>query len=555
MTRNGLVKRRTKIGDRTKPTSFCLALASALAVLAGPVAGSARAADAAQKDDPPIIGLGTGGLGGGGGTAPTLRALRELSSEKADKIPNNRRIALVKQVVDGADGLLPTMHDPEVLMNYTSQFVSKGISPDINTMEYWGEDPALQARVKPAADAGSNMLEQVSVLAEAQAKQIVTAGIQIGSDRDRWQKLDELKDQAKYFENMIAYYRAIAIDTSGSKNAAAAQERARICDEAIKYLKDPFDQPGDDGGGVQPLVHNRIGKLAMAKGDYQTAKSCFRDMVSGKTSDGKAIDPAPTPAQVYEARYFSLVCDILNKKPDSAEKGLPDLEAWQKKALPADAQSGVEVAADMLRYRIVVTKANLARRDADRQQLNQQADGMLMALEKAHLEFTSIVTQQLVKRLPENANLNEQSVSVLQALIAKGNTERIKPETVPLDEKVVDRAVAAAKVLISHKEGVTPPEAQGTTLFIGVLLDRQNKPLEAADAYLDYADHYGGDPNAGAAVDRALTLAYSLGHGARKDEPEVKRVYGRALSTAVNPPWSRKGLSAAYADYLRSTGK
>jgi len=26
---------------------------------------------------------------------------------------------------------------------------------------------------------------------------------------------------------------------------------------------------------------------------------------------------------------------------------------------------------------------------------------------------------------------------VLQALIAKGNTERIKPETVPLDEKVV----------------------------------------------------------------------------------------------------------------------
>ena len=62
-------------------------------------------------------------------------------------------------------------------------------------------------------------------------------------------------------------------------------------------------------------------------------------------------------------------------------------------------------------------------------------------------------------------------------------------------------------------------------------------------------------PNAGQAVDRAVTLAYQLGHGAQKDDPEVKKLYGRTLSTAANPPWSRKELAYLYADYLRSMDK
>jgi len=49
--------------------------------------------------------------------------------------------------------------------------------------------------------------------------------------------------------------------------------------------------------------------------------------------------------------------------------------------------------------------------------------------------------------------------------------------------------------LISHKEGVTPRKLKDDSIY-RCAFGSQNKPLEAADAYLDYADHYGGDPNA-----------------------------------------------------------
>jgi hypothetical protein len=570
---------RAELGSRARSMSVRSALACALAVSAGPLAGSVLAQASRAPVAPPAVGLDAlsddavmSELSGlkldsllnhmfEANRVPkekqesikSLGALRELSASQA--VSNGRRILLVKRAVDGLNALMPTMSDPSALMTYTGQLVAKGIEPDINTLEYWGENPTLQARVKPAADIASKMLVQVATQSETQQKQIENIGIHGANDPngDKWQKLDDLKGQSKYYEAMIAYYRAMATDTSGGKNADAVKERTKICNDAIRFLQDPFDQPGADGGNVQPLVHNRIGKLQLAKGDYSAAKTYFNAMIAGKTPDGKAIDPAPNAFQVYEARYFLVVCDVLGKKPDLAEKELADLDAWQKKSLPPEAQSGVDAAADMLRYRMLSGKAELAKTDKEKEELNKQADGVLVALEKSHPEFTSIITEQLVNRLPETANLNEQGVSVLEALIAKGNAERLKPETVPLDEKVVNRAVAAAKVLVTRKEGVTPREVQDTTLFIATLLDRQNKVVEAANAYLDFADHYAVDPNAGLAVDRAVTLAYPLGHGQQKDDLQIKKLYGRALSTAANPPWSRKELAYFYADYLRSS--
>jgi len=568
---------RAELGSRARSMSVGSALACALVVSSGALAPEALAQVSRAPAAPPAVGLDSlsddavmSELSGmkldsllnhmfeanhvpkdKQESIKSLGALRELAA--SDAISNGRRILLVKRAVDGLSALLPTMSDPTALMTYTGQLVDKGIGPDINTLEYWGENPTLQARVKPAADIASKMLEQVSTQAETQANQIENTLHGANDPRaDLWDKLDKLKDQAKYYDNMIAYYRAMAIDTSGGANKAAVAERAKICDKAIKFLIDPFDQPGSDGGGVQPLVHNRIGKLEMAKGDYSSAKSYFNAMIIGKTPDGKAIDPAANAGQIYEARYFLVLCDVLGKKPDVAEKELADLDAWQKKNLPAEAQSGVDAAADMLRYRMFSAKADLAKSQADKDELNKQADGVLTALEKTHPEFTALITEQLVTRLPETANLNEQGVSVLQALIAKGNAERFKPEAVPMDEKVVNRALAAAKVLITRKEGVTPREVQETTLFIAMLLDKQNKPVDAANAYLDFAGRYALDPNAGPAVDRAVTLAYPLGHGAEKDDPPIKKLYGRALSTAANPPWSRTELAYFYADYLRS---
>ena len=153
---------------------------------------------------------------------------------------------------------------------------------------------------------------------------------------DKFDKLDALANTAQYTRNMSMYFDCIAtspkifVDSKNPRVAltpaeAAARKkddlvtlRKAMADETITALRE-FDTPDvnvppdpatkNPGTNVQAKVRNMIAKLQMAAGDYKEAKASFFFVYSDLA---KGAAPTPLATEQYEARYFSVVCDILN---------------------------------------------------------------------------------------------------------------------------------------------------------------------------------------------------------------------------------------------------
>jgi len=82
-------------------------------------------------------------------------------------------------------------------------------------------------------------------------------------------KLDAITTNSEYVKNMISYY--LALSTDGT-TPDGAKERKKIADDSLAYLK-PLDS---EDGGVMPLVHGRMAKLYMVKGDFANAPQVLR---------------------------------------------------------------------------------------------------------------------------------------------------------------------------------------------------------------------------------------------------------------------------------------
>ena len=218
-------------------------------------------------------------------------ALRELT-DKNKPPTTERRAALINQVVAGAKTVLPTLKDPAKLMETATLLLTEGVMREVNLLEYWGENPATQARLRPVIETVVAMLDKAATEAEAQMAE-VEKQMKNPNDRaaaDRWMKLEELAGNARYTRHMADYYHALAVP----RGPAGQAQRAKVADSAVEYLKE-LDVPES---GVQPLVRNRTAKLHMAKGDYAAAKEVFQSVI-----DKKGVQPEPDPAQQYEARY------------------------------------------------------------------------------------------------------------------------------------------------------------------------------------------------------------------------------------------------------------
>jgi len=487
-----------------------------------------------------------------------LQALRELGA--APQMSNARRIYLLRQSVEGLDKLLPKLNDLNVLNNYAATLISKGIEPDVDTLDYWGDNSSTQARVRPAARLATAMLKKVAEVAN-QKLPVIANQIKAVDDAasKEWLMLEGLANQATYVGALSAYYEVISIDVSGN-NKAGWDERKKIADEAIKYLSD-FDNPES---GVGPLVKMRIAKLNMAKGDYAAARKHFQQIIDKKMEvDKKPVEmqPEPTEFQQNDARYFLAVTDVLAGKPADAEKTANELETWQQSALPGTEEVKKTVGAQMtmLRYRIASAKAEQAPAGALRDKLNQQADSILTKLGADFPQFQTLITELLVTRLPDTADLRAQGVPVLQALITRGNGERNKPENTPYDKKILQRGLEAARVMAAKKPGeagATPKMVEDATLLIPLFLQKEGQLVEAAEGYLDYGTNklYQATPNAALAVDQAAQIAVTQ-FAKKPQDPAVRKLYERALHVAANPPFNRKEAFYPYASWLRTMGK
>jgi len=472
----------------------------------------------------------------------TLGALRELSDPKS-KLTPRERLDRIGKIVGGIEQALPSMNDPKVLMQQASVLIKSGVERDVNTLEYWGENTKTQASLRPIAEVVVKLLDKASKAAEKQAETIAN---QIkGLDDPRAAQSEEfmaLATSANYTRAMSAYYVALAMDKADPR-------RKDIATAAIDTLAE-FDNPESE---VQGVVRNRMAKLNMVAGNFDKAKGLFKSV-----ADGKDVKPPPDIAMQYEARYFSAVSDVMARKPQDAARSLEELLVWQKESLPQDerTQKGAAAASTMLQYRIHALEATLATSDDAKKAANDKAVKVLLALVRERPELQGIIFEQLMGKLPEDPDVKSLNPLLLQALVRKGEDERLKPEGQQIDKSALTRALAAAKELIARKgkEGIDDKTAENSTLLIGFFLDKLGQRPESAMAFIDFAKRYSKSPNAKLALDNAQAVVAQLRKEAT-DDPATIKAYEAFLGTAIAPPFNRNEFAFEWARRLQLNGK
>ena len=487
----------------------------------------------------------------------TLVALRRLGDPSA-KLTAAQRQKLLGDIVRGIEDALASMRDPRLMMRQAADLIAAGVERDVNTLEYWGENPRTQAQLRPVVQTVVKLLNRCAEVANAQADE---AANRIKSPDDkpaiqRYEQLEQLARDAEYTRHMADYYLVLATDR-------ADRQRNQIAGKAIEYLKQ-FDAPDQP---IRARVRNRIGKLAMASGDFDTARATFDAVINGAPTDYPS-GAAPDAGLQYEARYFRAVTDLLAYKPDDAMRGLESLEAWQAANLPnpaaaanADAkaraqsaQEGAAAAAAMLRYRILSQQAEGARDPAQRKQLADQATAALLQLLRQQPGLQNVIYEQLAGRMSENADVANLDVLLLQALVRRGENEVRRGDAAPVDTRTLEQALAAARELARRSSGVDPQIADSAALLAGYFLDRLDRDADATAAFLDYVQRDPQSRNATPALDNAQALLGQLRRD-RSDDPAVVQLYERFLPLAIAPPFNRKQFAYEYARRLQLQGK
>ncbi len=493
----------------------------------------------------------------------TLMALRELS-DPAKSMSASRRQALIASVVNGISAALPTISDARTLMAQAAVLIQNAIEPDVTTIEYWGENAATQRRLKPIVETVDKMLARAAELAD---KGRAEAERKLGANRndDRlvkdWTDWDNLFTSANFTRQMAQYDAVLALDR---KN----EQRAKIADAAITYLKD-FDNAGS---GVQVVVRNRMAKLNMAKFDYPAAKELFNLVITGKD-----IAPPPTPFQQYEARYFSVVCDVESKSLDAAAKGFAELQEWQTKNLPQDkdVQAWLSAIVPMMKYRIHMAEKAAAKPDSEEaKKAEDAAVATLTKLSEERPDLRSIISEQLVQRLASTADIKTLNPLMLTALLQKGIQETSRPAKEQASEEDLNHAIAAAQELMSRKADpqITPQMVDNAAIYVPAFQERLGKKVEAASAFLDYVEKIHTTPqNTELAFNRAANLILELQKSAGTTQPAelttqassdtqpadpgaVMALYERLLPIAINQ-FGHKELALDYGNRLRKNEK
>jgi hypothetical protein len=473
-----------------------------------------------------------------------LLALRQIA-DKDSALTAAQRQDLMAKVVAGISSALPSLTDPDTLMQQAQVLVTQGVDPLVNQLEYWGESPAKMNQLRPLAEAVIRIYERAAELAQ---QQIGVLGNAMKGPNDpagtRLMHLDQLSNIATYSARMTDYALALSLDPADAK-------RKQVADRSIEYLKE-FDNPDEE---IRPVVRLRIAKLNLVKGDFEKARQLFDSLIQqGK----EPFKPAPGVAQQYEARYFRAVTDVQDRKIADAQKELKDLLAWQQSNLPKDkpTQDGASAAAAMLEYRIDSARAEAAGSPAEKDKANQQAVAVLSNLVKARPDLQGVINELIVTKLPENVELKNLEPLLLGAIVRRGESEVRRGAAEQADQSVLRRAVEAANEIAarSSRGGVDPQLLEQSRLVLPYLLEKLGRDADAASAFLDDAQHTANLERSTAALDNAQAIIGRL----RKLDPDdaaTIKVYERFLPIAIAPPFSRTQFAFEYARRLQQLGK
>lgn len=464
------------------------------------------------------------------------------------------RADLFAQVAAGADRVVSSTNDTKTLVTYAMKLIKGGIEPDANLIDYWGEAPAVQRRLAPLVDAVVKMLKKASELADAQCKALEKQLTNTRNERveQLWTEADTARTDAMFTLARLRYNEAIT-RPPGTAGAAARKEAVKA---GLDYIQ-TFDTAES---GIQAQVRNRMAKLNMARGDWGPANDLFETVVNGKIDERTKIEPPPGPAEQYEARYFSVVCEMNGGDVARAEKGLQELLDWQKQAVtnPAD-QENLTAAADVLRYRLLLKQRDKARTPDAKKSFQDKALAVLAQLNEKQPALRGIIAEQLVAVTGDSIDVKTAEPLLLEALV---NNAVQESETVADDPKKASpalvsrmrRAVDAAQSLMTRKDPkITPTLVSRMAIFIPVLHERLGRNLDAANAYMEYVEQNRGTPDRmKTAFDRAAYLLFELTKdGGDKKDPAVGQAWERFLPLAVDR-FGHKELAFDYANRLRT---
>lgn len=475
----------------------------------------------------------------------SIIAMSRLTDPNSKLTPAQRQ-QMIADAVRGVDRSLATMNDPNVLMRQAYVLISQAAERDVNTLEYWGNSAKTQASLRPVMQAVAKILdrciERAKALSAEAANKITAPNSPAVTQYDQYERLAAT---AEYTRRMADYYLCLSLDI-------ASPERNTIASAAFDYLTQ-FDVPENADRG---FVRNRMAKLAMVRNDFDTARTLF---VSTINDNGT---PPPTIAQQYEARYFLAVSSLLARKLPEAKEGLESLLAWQGNNLPADKTSrdGADAAAAMLKYRIASLESEIGTPPQARAEANAAAVAILMDLLARRPDLRSVIYDQLLPKLDDNAEMVTIEPLLLRALISRAEQEIQKPRTTTVDEKSLRRGAEAAAEVVRRgiSNGIDASMLDASALLLPFFYDRMNRKVEAGGAFLDYVQKFtvSNPSKATLALDNAQAIIGELRNApATRDDTAVTRLYERYLPLAVSPPFNRKQFAFEYARRLQLNGE
>ncbi len=474
-----------------------------------------------------------------------IAALREFSEADA-KLTGVQRRALLSKIAAGIEQAISSLDDPHTLMEQASLLIRQGIEPDVNTLEYWGDNEHTQAELKPVMQAVIKLLDRCQGEATRRADEI---GDQLSGPSDPrgrgWEEMTTLANNATYTKNMLMYDLALCAP-------AGSNERKEIAGQAIELLRQ-FDNADS---AVQPAVKNQIGKLHMICGALDEARRSFAIVAAAKD-----LTPLPDARQQYEARYFPALCDVLSGNEAGAREKLAALLSWQEGNLPRDQKTrdGADAASVLLQYQLANLHASTEMAASEKSKAVSQGRGLLLGLVKRRPDLRGIVLEQLLGTMPADADPKQLDPLLLQAILQRTDAERLKAEGEPIDANVLKRGMAAARELVSRRgqAAVDLETVAGAALLLPMLQERLGNLVEAANGFLDYLKDFATSPkNATLALDAAQSVIGRLrADPGRANRADVARLYERFLPVAIGEPFQRKQLAFEYARLLQQQGK
>ncbi len=479
----------------------------------------------------------------------TLPKLHLLENPVGLNVAKRRQLAV--EVAQGFETQLAKANDAATLLDQANQLFTAGVLPDQAELEFFGENPVGQAQLKPVVETTRKMFAKAHDLAATELQTLgnkVKNAQQFAQMRPQFDRLRAAKAEAEFTGYMATYPLCLSLPRDDP-------QRKTLAKEAIdKYLKD-LDAPDS---GVQPTVRMQIGKLQLVAGDYDAAKTTLDSLVE---NPGKAIVPAPTLPDENNARYFSIVAEILSRKLPAAETDIDSLDQWETRAylptLSPPEQKQVKAALAMIKFRLYSAQSDLAAGEVQQKAANDKAIDVLATLLKDQPGLSDLVFDQLVSRIPENPDLTAMNPLVLKGLKQQGIYEVQKKPDEKVDTKKLQRAIDAARELVSRKgqPGVADVDVEKSAYFIGYGYERLGDNKKAAGAFLDYCQNFNSNKDN---ADDAMTHAIKWIGVLRKEnasDPDTRALYDRFLPLAINAPFNMKTFAFAYARLLKDEHK